>query len=324
MPRSWVWALLLVASPAWGFDKLVWPTPNTAWLDSKPIADFVQNTGSGDPTTGLFGCVRTDGTQFHEGIDLLPVKRDKRGEPLDPVFAVEAGTVVYISNRPGYSNYGRYIVIEHREDGLVYQTLYAHLASIAPEIAAGTPVSAGQPIAIMGHSAGNGIPVERAHLHLEFNIRLSDNFAPWYTQQKFGAPNRHGNFNGFNFIGWNALDFYNAYRAGKVTTMADYLKALPTGVVAIVRTTQTPWFIQRNYALMDNPLPASGVQGWQIEFTQEGLPKRWTPLATAPKAKLTLAEGPTGECSCRRLIASTHKAGRDLKPVLELLFGGKF
>ena len=39
---------------------LVFPAPNTAWTTGR-IADFVQPTVSGDPESGLFGCVRSSG-----------------------------------------------------------------------------------------------------------------------------------------------------------------------------------------------------------------------------------------------------------------------
>jgi murein DD-endopeptidase MepM/ murein hydrolase activator NlpD len=316
--------LALLASNLFGIEKLVWPTPNTGWIQNQPISDFVQDTGSGDPASGLFGCARTDGWQFHEGLDLKALTRDRRGEATDPIFAVESGKVLYVARKPGYSNYGRYIVIEHTEPGLVYQTLYAHLSAIADGIAPGVAVSTGQRIATMGRSAGNGLPKERAHLHLEFNVRLSNDFQTWYNRQKFGSRNYHGAFNGFNFIGWDSLDFFEAYRAGKVSTVADYLRGLPTGVVAEVRTTQIPWFIRQNPALLASPIPDGGVQGWRIEFTQFGLPKLWTPLTTAPQSKLTLTEGPEGLCSCRKMIAGRHTPGKELRAVLELLFGGRF
>jgi len=56
-------------------------------------------------TTGSFGCVRTDGRQMHEGIDIRCLQRDRHGEPTDPVMATADGTVVYFSTRPALSNY---------------------------------------------------------------------------------------------------------------------------------------------------------------------------------------------------------------------------
>jgi murein DD-endopeptidase MepM/ murein hydrolase activator NlpD len=74
-------------------------------------------------------------TRFHEGVDIRPVRRDARGEPLDEVRAIADGTVVHVNLVPGHSNYGKYVVIEHRWDGSSYYSLYGHLASVATKVA---------------------------------------------------------------------------------------------------------------------------------------------------------------------------------------------
>ena len=57
-------------------------------------------------TTGSFGCVRSDGRQMHEGLDIRCLQRDRHGEPTDPVMATANGMVVYFSTKPALSNYG--------------------------------------------------------------------------------------------------------------------------------------------------------------------------------------------------------------------------
>ena len=64
-------------------------------------------------------------------IDIRSVHRDANGEPLDEVRAIADGEVVHVNLVPGYSNYGKYIVIEHRWDGSNYYSLYGHLPSAA-------------------------------------------------------------------------------------------------------------------------------------------------------------------------------------------------
>src|SRR6476659_872943 len=97
-------------------------------------------------------------TKFHEGIDIRCLHRDARGEPLDEVRAIADGKVVHANQVAGYSNYGRYIVIEHRWDGSSYYSLYGHLSSI--HVHPGDSIKRGQPIAIMGYT-GVGINRER-------------------------------------------------------------------------------------------------------------------------------------------------------------------
>lgn len=334
----------------------VWPTPNTAFANNEPLDKFIQPTVSGEVVSGTFGCVRNDGQRVHQGIDLFPLKRDKKGEAADPIFAVYPGRVAYISNRPAYSTLGRYIVLTHTEPGLTFHTLYGHLARI--DVKLGDTVTAGQTIALMGRSASDGIPVERAHLHLEMSVRLSDDFQAWFTRQKFGSPNYHGNFNGFNFSRWDPLEFFRTQqdtlqaarsrqskispealagnsapspRTSSLSTaptampVAQYIRSLPTCVTAVIRTRVIPPFIRRNTALLSTPIPASGIQGWQIEFTPEGFPKLWTPLTTAPTSRVTLIANPqVPQLSCLRLMTSKHKTSKTLKNTLELLFTGRW
>src|SRR3954471_9335673 len=91
--------------------ELAWPTPNQAWAQGKPVSEYLQHAGSGDPESGGFGGVRSGGAQFHEGIDIKCVSRDRHGEPLDAVFAAMDGVVRHINASAGDSSYGRYIVI---------------------------------------------------------------------------------------------------------------------------------------------------------------------------------------------------------------------
>src|SRR6266576_6411044 len=93
-------------------------------------------------------------TRFHEGIDIRPLQRDARGEPLDQVRAIADGKVVHTSLVPGYSNYGKYVVIEHHWDGSNYDSLYGLLSSIA--VQSGEMVKRGQRIAGMGYT-GTGL-----------------------------------------------------------------------------------------------------------------------------------------------------------------------
>src|SRR5216110_3568161 len=100
-----------------------------------------------DPTDTAGGVVYT---RFHEGIDIRPLHRDAHGEPLDEVRAIADGKVVHANSVPGYSNYGKYIVIEHRWEGSNYYSLYGHLSSIA--VQPGDTVKRGQHIAVMGYT----------------------------------------------------------------------------------------------------------------------------------------------------------------------------
>lgn len=257
---------------------LVWPTPNPAFQEGRSIEDFVQPTVSGDPESGLFGCVRNNGAKFHEGLDLFPVERDRRGEARDPVYAILPGRVTYVSRTAGHSSYGRYLVVKHEGESPAWHSLYAHMASIDQAIQVGARVEAGTVLGVMGRSAaGYSIPRSRAHLHLEIGFRLSDDFQSWYDREPFGSKNRHGLWNGMNLVGLDPLDFYLAMRAGEVSDLRGYLQRLPVAGRVRVATRRVPDFVKRYPALLTRTHEGRELVAWDIAFTKFGLPKEWTP-----------------------------------------------
>ena len=287
--RLFVGVILLVAASARAAERfqLVWPTPNTAWADGKPPSQWLQHAGSGDPESGGFGGVRSGGSHFHEGIDIRAATRDRRGEPLDSVFAAMPGVVRHISSSAGESSYGRYVVLEHPTMTPAVYTLYAHLARIAPGLRVGQPVTAGQVLGTMGHSSGGYmIPTDRAHLHFEIGLAATQNFQGWYDARRFGSRNEHGMWNGMNLIGVDPLAFFNDWRAGRIASAQDFFAKQETAVVVRVSTYRKPDFIVRYPSLLTKPLPIGPVAGWEIRFNWTGLPFAWTPLTGAEVAGL--------------------------------------
>ena len=324
--------LTAVVAPARDRLELVWPTPNQAWAEGRSIEAFIQPTVSGEPQSGCFGCVRRDGFQFHEGIDIKPVARDRRGEPVDRVFAAMAGVVRHVNPRPGESNYGRYIVIEHTGASPAVYTLYAHLASVMPGIVPGAQVERGQVIAVMGHSAGGyAIPRDRAHLHFEIGVMVTRDFQSWYNWKKFGSPNEHGLWNGMNLMGFDPLDFYNQWRDHQVDNFQEYFDRMHAAVRLRIATRRIPDFIQRYPGLLKAPLPAGPVGGWEIAFDWTGLPFAWRPLL--PAEVMGQAANRVSLIEVDRTAVVRHRAkvlvrprgsgyavGRDLELVLQQLF----
>lgn len=265
--------------------QLVWPTPNTAYLEGKPLATYVQPTVSGEVESGLFGGVRSEGLKFHEGLDLLPLKRDKAGEATDPVFAITDGIVRHVSTLPGNSSYGRYIVIEHPGATPAFCSLYAHLKSASVRI--GDRVARGQEIGIMGRSAGGyGIPKDRAHLHLEMALMITTDFQRWYDSQKFGSPNHHSNYNGMNLMGVDPKDFYDQFRAKRVNDLGEYLAIQPVAVTVRVARSRMPDFVTRYPSLLQGHVPVGTLGGWEIDMLWTGLPVAFRPLDESQTAKM--------------------------------------
>ena len=268
---------LLLSSSAGAFDRIVWPTPNAAFSEGADLDAFVQPTASGRIESGLFGCVRNGGSRFHEGLDLYPILRDKRGEALDPVYSILPGRIAYINRTSGHSSYGRYVVVHHAESSPPVHTLYAHLASVEESLAVDQSVDAGATLGTMGRSATYSIPKSRAHLHFEIGFRLTDSFDEWYQDQGYKSRNRHGSWNGMNLVSVDPLAFFEAIRSGEVSTVYQYLEKIP--VVARIRiyTTEIPFFVREHPRLAIRPYRDREVVGWDIGFTRYGVPKEWIP-----------------------------------------------
>lgn len=296
---------------------VVWPTPYPGL--EKPDADigYLQATASGDPRSGSFGMVRSGGAQFHEGWDIRPVARDKRGEATDPIVAVIPGRIVH-ANAVANGAYGRYVVIEHAvSPGLTLYSLYAHLAQVTPGLKPGNQVAAGDKLGIMGRSDGKGgFPRERAHLHFEIGLRLGDRFDRWYAAQKIPDPNLHGNFNGLNLAGLNPAGLFRLAREhrGKVPAaeLVRWVREQPVAVVVETPATlRLPNFLSRATALGPANQPAQRATGWRIGFTVHGAPVKWEPIVTAPaQPRLVLVDATCAAEARRRNLISTDKRGR--------------
>jgi murein DD-endopeptidase MepM/ murein hydrolase activator NlpD len=312
--------------------EISWPTPNPAWEKGRGYETWVQPTVSGEPQSGLFGSVRSNGRQFHEGLDIKPVSRDARGEPRDQVTAAMDGVVRNVSVRPGESSYGRYIVMEHPGVSPAVYTLYAHLARIEPGVFEGMSVKRGQVLGTMGHSSGGySIPTERSHLHFEIGLRLTDNFAPWYAWKKFGSPNQQGLYNGMNLMGLDPRDFLEKWRRRQVDNFAQYLGTRNSAVRLRVATTRVPDFITRYPALLRQPINGL-VGGWEVQCDVTGLPFAWTPLSPSQVTGMragsvqilsvdTAALRSFRGKSLIKTRSGRNSPGPDLDTMLQLVFG---
>ena len=286
-PRAVVLALLgwVCGQAALEAQPFLLPTANRALLEAGGEPRFFVGTVGKPWRSGTFGCVRTDGQQLHEGWDILATQRDKQGEPTDAVMATAAGTVAYVSANPALSNFGRYVILRHRVDRIEIYSTYAHLRQIAPGLAPGQAVNAGQIIGTLGRSANTreGISKDRAHLHFELGLRLSNRFTAWQKRNFPGQRNDHGEFNGRNFI---ALDPFPVFRE-QLRLRANFnLARLLTQQTelcrVLVRDTDFAWL--RRYPPLVQAGPKGGkdaIAGYEIALNYHGLPFRLTPRTAA-------------------------------------------
>lgn len=243
-------------------------------------------------------------TRFHEGIDISPVRRDAADEPLDEVRAIEAGRVVHVADNPRDSNYGRYVVVEHKVEAAPVFSIYAHLASI--DVKPGQALRRGERLGRLGYT-GAGIDKRRAHLHLELAILWNDAYQDWHDTH-FTLPNKHGIYNGMNLMGLDLAEFYLRQRADPGLTLPAFIAGLdPAFSVRIPASpgfqlpSRYPWLVRGE---------ADGARSWLIRFTSAGFPVDLTPspaVCEAPevtwtgpkdvpyaKASRSLVEGPPG------------------------------
>ena len=223
-----------------------------------------------DPTDTAGGVVYT---RFHEGIDIRPLHRDANGDPLDQVRAIADGKVVHANLVPGYSNYGKYIVIEHRWDGSSYYSLYGHLSSIA--VHPGDMVKRGQPIATMGYT-GVGINRERAHLHLELDLMFSHQFEAWHNAFFRNDPNHNGIYNGLNLAGLDVARLYLALRKNPSLRVPEFLHDEET-FYKVTLPKSRHLDLPRLYPWMLAAGKRNEKSSWEVSFAGSGVPLKIEP-----------------------------------------------
>ena len=300
--------------------QVVWPTESKAFAQGKPKSEFIQPTASGVLESGEFGDVRSGGYKFHEGLDIKPVRRNRKGEALDDVYVAMDGKVVLVNKVAGNSSYGRYIVVNHSHLDVEVYTLYAHLASIDSAIKNGVQVKAGTRLGMMGRSATYSIAKAQSHLHFEVGLRLSDSFDKWYSAQKYRERNFFGNYNGMNLVGFDPLDFFNAARENRLDGgISAYLQNLPTAVVVRVYTKATPQFV----SIYPNLVDENGENyGWDIWLTWYGLPKKFERIkkvrAGAKEGDVEILKYNPDELNhkCRKMIKIDRKGNCSPTPAL--------
>lgn len=303
--------LLLPALPVAAQTPFQFPTANQTLFDPDGGGEkFFVGTVGKPWTSGCFGCVRSEGWQMHEGLDIRCLQRDKHGEPTDPVMATADGTVVYINSRPSLSNYGNYVVIHHRIEGIDVFSLYAHLS--ATHVKVGQTVKAGEVIAIMGHTSNTAerITKDRAHVHFELNLLANDHFSAWYRKTFPTERNDHGEYNGQNLLGLDPrLILLGEHEQGAKFSLLDFIRGQTELCRVIVRKTDFSWL--KRYPMLIRPNPVAqkeGTAGYELALNYNAVPFELIPRAASEikgKGKYQLVsvnEPEEKKNPCRRLV----------------------
>ena len=287
------------------------PTANQALFDRDGGGErFFVGTVGKPWTSGTFGCVRSEGWQLHEGLDIRCLQRDKRGEPIDPVMATADGTVAYVNRKASLSNYGNYIVLRHEIDGLEIYSTYAHLREIRADLKAGVAIKAGESIGVMGRTANTreGISKDRAHVHFELNLFVNESFPAWYKKTFPGQRNDHGQWNGQNMLGLDPrLVLLEQHRLGDKFNLVKHIQSQNEMCRVSVRDTSFPW-LKRYAALVKAGSSGDAVAGYELVLNFNGIPIELTPRTAAQlkgKSKFQLLSVNAAERDanpCRRIV----------------------
>lgn len=269
------------AEPA--FTELDLPTDNQMLFSKTHPDRFFQPTFSGRTISATFGYVRSPGkrnqfTRFHEGIDIRPLERDEDREPRDAVHAAGDGTVVYVCRRESASNYGKYIVIEHRLFGPPFYTLYAHLGDVADDLETGQAVKRGARIGKIGRTSNEfEIDTEHAHLHFEVNLMLNRHYFEWSKRVGDGMP-QHGLYNGANLIGVDPVQFYQFLQVNPDLGIGEFVTREPVAFRVLVPFKKNFSWIEEYPFALTKP-PDKDTVAFEIAMTYYGLPVRVAPKA---------------------------------------------
>jgi murein DD-endopeptidase MepM/ murein hydrolase activator NlpD len=269
--------------------NLVLPTDNDAIFrgDGPEFYQYIERNYKGVKSTpwegGRYGFVRNPvesagGLMFsrlHEGIDIRPLQRDASGNAIDPVRAIAAGLVVHTNQAPGYSNYGKYVVIEHNFDGCKYYSLYGHLSSIA--VRTGQRVQQRDLLGVMGHT-GEGLNQRRAHVHLELNLMLSRHFESWHDTFFKSDPNRHGLYNGLNLAGLDIARLYLALQKRPALTIPEFLAGEET-LYRVLLPASRHFDLRKFYPWMVREKTEGEPASWEVSFNRAGVPLKIQPSA---------------------------------------------
>ncbi len=300
-----------MTAAAGGLDVAL-PTANQALYSPSGGEQFFQGTAGHDWRSGQYGCVRSGGHQYHEGIDVRPLERDRHGEPTDRVMAIADGEVAYVAGVAGQSNYGRYVLVRHRWDGVEVFSLYAHVAGFAPGLRVGQKVKQGEWIAVLGHSGTQNIPKDRSHLHMELDFQINRNFAAWFAPKLAkGDRNDHANFNGINLQGIDPAAIFLAAKEKPSLNFGEYMASQPVAFTVLFPARRAPlsWMRAQSWCMVNGPEPKP-VTAYDVWFMAEGVAtfiRPRTGITPSAPCILTVNEAGLNTLPGRRMVERDAK-----------------
>ena len=189
----------------------------------------------------------------------------------------------------GASNYGRYVVVEHRWGGCPYYSLYAHLEHDRGQ--AGERVKQGKNSRSWVIPA-SGIDRERAHVHVELNLSSTINSRP--GTRRFSRTIRTATASTMDSTSPGSISRGSISRGARIrrSTIPAFLNR--EEVFYKVMIPNSPNFqLPQRYPWMIDRRPNEKPAAWEISFARSGLPLRLTPsdrAVSAPRSFLRQVE----------------------------------
>jgi len=270
----------LFTVPTFSFNfEVTSPVDGFSWENKDAFEFGIQPAASGKIESGMFGIVRNNGSKFHEGIDIKSFSRNKAGQSTDKIYAVLSGEISHIC-RENNGSYGKYLVLEHNNDGFLFYTLYAHLSEISENIYEGGLINSGDFLGIMGDTSSvYKFPKGTEHLHFEIGFQLGRNsFDSWYAN-KFSKDdkNLHSHWNGLNLSGIDPFSFFTASSNPDFKSFADFIDSLPVAFSVYVPTSKIPEIVYASPRILNRKINEE-VRAWNISFSWSGTPLCFTAL----------------------------------------------
>ena len=148
---------LLIGMNGLAYEQLLWQSPVAYERTSRGVGPRMvtvkRKNKNGTVTTRRVVSTKS----YHYGVDMMARKGTD-------VHAVADSTVAFAGRKNGFGNI---VILDH---GHGYQTYYAHLSKIMPDMKKGAPVTRGTLIGLVGSTGRSTAP------HLHFEMRQNNNY----------------------------------------------------------------------------------------------------------------------------------------------------
>jgi hypothetical protein len=173
-------------------------------------------------------------------------------------------------------------------------------------------VAAGESLGILGRTTNtkSAIGRDRAHLHFEINLLVTDRFSAWLRKHEPTTRDDHGPWNGRNLLGIDPAEVFRRQRElGARFSLLDHLRTQKEMCRVLVADASFPWLRSYPRLIRRNPVAErEGIVAYELSLNYNGLPFRLVPRARSEiqgslaTRLLTVDEAEYRRHPCRKLV----------------------